>query len=772
MNSDDCILLTYMHCPLLHVLQTESEYPLFEQVTNEFIPFLDQIESKKLIGATAVMSCVFLNALNDEEFNPRYAQYLHQFSSRQHQRALTFLKKWNGSLFSACKYFFQHDMMECIPTTVTNAFVSTLKTEQTLNLQITEAIRVFQQFFEKKPVGFFIQQGEYTHQVDMLLKSHEMRYTFVKSSTDELKKSPAGIILFPYPKQGKQVEEGTMNKASAVLDLKAKDTLGFQRMQAASGTFQYPLDYARDIEFHQNETLALYGATKSAEFVSENNQLFISTVQKSEAMLDFIDSKHPSVVNAIYRQWLLLSSSDWLYNFEKVRDEYERQVKLFDFLCHEENPRMDSENSFLSGSSFLYPTKEIEPAALSVNQYKGALSILMLAWEFPPLVIGGLARHVFDLSRALAKAGHHVSVLTTYVEGLPEYERLYGVHVYRVKSLQPHHPDFLTWVNSLNVAMALRGLQLGYKLSFDVIHAHDWLVASAAKCLADKTDRPLITTIHATEHGRNNGIHNDMQQKIHLQEEELIRQSSSIIVCSDYMKKELITLFHVEQDKIAIFPNGIDKQLVVDAVNERLKESLQKKYNFRKAPIIFSIGRIVYEKGFQLFIEAAELFKKKQIDVQFVVAGKGPLLHEFRTQVSEKQLDKYVYFIGYITDNERNQLLQACKMVVFPSLYEPFGIVALEGMVAKKPTIVADTGGLSDIVSHFDTGLTFARGDTLELINCIEFLLKNEKTAAKISENGYRKATTMFSWEKIAIDTSKLFQHHICQDKKRREAKN
>lgn len=143
-----------MHCPLLHVLQTESEYPLFEQVTNEFIPFLDQIESKKLIGATAVMSCVFLNALNDEEFNTRYAQYLHQFSSRQHQRALTFLKKWNGSLFSACKYFFQHDMMECIPTTVTNAFVSTLKTEQTLNLQITEAIRVFQQFFEKSPSVF------------------------------------------------------------------------------------------------------------------------------------------------------------------------------------------------------------------------------------------------------------------------------------------------------------------------------------------------------------------------------------------------------------------------------------------------------------------------------------------------------------------------------------------------------------------------------------------------------------------------------------------
>ena len=83
-------------------------------------------------------------------------------------------------------------MLECIPTTVTNAFVSILKTEQTLNLQITEAIRVFQQFL-KKARRFFIQQGEYTHQVDMLLKSHEMRYTFVKSSTDELK-SPLLVL--------------------------------------------------------------------------------------------------------------------------------------------------------------------------------------------------------------------------------------------------------------------------------------------------------------------------------------------------------------------------------------------------------------------------------------------------------------------------------------------------------------------------------------------------------------------------------------------------
>lgn len=96
-------------------------------------------------------------------------------------------------------------------------------------------------------------------------------------------------------------------------------------------------------------------------------------------------------------------------------------------------------------------------------------------------------------------------------------------------------------------------------------------------------------------------------------------------------------------------------------------------------------------------------------------------------------------------------------MVVFLSLYEFFGIVVLEGMVVKKLIIVVDIGGLSDIVLYFDMGLMFVWGDMFELINCIEFLLKNEKMVVKISENGYRKVIIMFSWEKIVIDISKLF---------------
>ncbi|MCG3056075.1 glycosyltransferase family 4 protein, partial [Escherichia coli] len=104
-----------------------------------------------------------------------------------------------------------------------------------------------------------------------------------------------------------------------------------------------------------------------------------------------------------------------------------------------------------------------------------------------------------------------------------------------------------------------------------------------------------------------------------------------------------------------------------------------------------------------------------------------------------------------------------------PSLYEPFGIVALEGMVAKKPTIVSETGGLKDIVNHRVTGLTFKPGVVEELIHCVFTVITDSQLIQEISEKGYVEATTMFSWEQIALDTSALFQDQIKQSKRRKE---
>ena len=143
------------------------------------------------------------------------------------------------------------------------------------------------------------------------------------------------------------------------------------------------------------------------------------------------------------------------------------------------------------------------------------MKILMLTWEYPPRIVGGIARVVHDLSKRLIKDGHEVTVVT-YREGeLPYYEDDKGVKVYRVDNYMINPNNFIDWVLQLNFNMVAKASQLIEKNGkFDVIHAHDWLVAYSAKTLKNSFGIPLVSTIHATEAGRNSGIHNETQRYV------------------------------------------------------------------------------------------------------------------------------------------------------------------------------------------------------------------------------------------------------------------
>jgi 1,4-alpha-glucan branching enzyme len=239
----------------------------------------------------------------------------------------------------------------------------------------------------------------------------------------------------------------------------------------------------------------------------------------------------------------------------------------------------------------------------------------------------------------------------------------------------------------------------------------------------------LITTIHATEHGRNNGITSPLQYEINQKEWELMDGSDSLIVCSKYMKNELIEVFKIPEEKIAILPNGIDPVQIAypseDVIkNEHKQEEL----------LLFSVGRIVKEKGFQTIIDAADLLRNKGKNVRFVIAGKGPLLDELRGVVQQKQLEQFVHFTGFVSDEERNAWFAKADAALFPSHYEPFGIVALEGMASGKLTIVSDTGGLREIVEHEETGLKVYPNDPHSIVWAVEFILSNRERCRKIAE--------------------------------------
>ena len=191
------------------------------------------------------------------------------------------------------------------------------------------------------------------------------------------------------------------------------------------------------------------------------------------------------------------------------------------------------------------------------------MKILMLTWEYPPRVVGGISKVVYDLSHKMVKEGNEVTVVT-YRDGdnVKYYENDKGVEVYRVDNYMIRPNNFIDWIMQLYFNMITKANEIINKNGkFDVIHAHDWLVAYSAKSIKESYNIPLISTIHATESGRNSGIHDETQRYINDSEWMLTYESSEVIVNSNYMKNEVQRLFGLPYDKINVIPNGVNLQL-------------------------------------------------------------------------------------------------------------------------------------------------------------------------------------------------------------------
>ncbi|MBT2687128.1 glycosyltransferase family 4 protein [Bacillus sp. ISL-47] len=406
----------------------------------------------------------------------------------------------------------------------------------------------------------------------------------------------------------------------------------------------------------------------------------------------------------------------------------------------------------------------IEPITAEPKEYvqnDGISKILLLTWEYPPNVVGGLSRHVHGLAGGLNQKGYEVHVLTANPGSLPSYENNERIQVHRVRPLKEKDPNFLHWILGLNLAMEQKARELSSYHDFELIHAHDWLVGACGLSLKESLKRPLITTIHATEHGRNNGIYTELQKFIREKEQQLVNGSDRVIVCSEYMKEELIQQFSISSERMAVIANGINKEVPLENPQSIL-EGLPVRESRR---LIFSIGRMVKEKGFDTLIESANLIKERFPDVYFIIAGKGPMLEIYRKKVKESNLETFIHFPGFINDLQRSALFRKCTLAVFPSYYEPFGIVALEAMISGKPAVVSDTGGLKGIVKHGFSGLLMTPGDPSSFAEQAAYLLENADRANMIGANGKKVAESLFSWSRIAEETKRVFEETLISQK-------
>lgn len=386
------------------------------------------------------------------------------------------------------------------------------------------------------------------------------------------------------------------------------------------------------------------------------------------------------------------------------------------------------------------------------------LSVMMLTWEFPPRIIGGISPHVHYLSKSLARDSVKVYVVTCDFPGAPPHEVLDGVEVFRIDSYKNPSPDFATWVYLMNVNMQKEAATIIKDLNgnVDILHAHDWLVATAGIGLKHVFRKPLFVTMHSTEIGRRNGIHFDYERMIHETEAWLTYEAWKVICCSDYMVSHVRWAFGLPPDKQAMIPNGVNADIYAGLDKKDLVQ-FRRKFALPEEKIVLFVGRLVYEKGVHVLVNAIPRVLEN-VNAKFVIVGNGYMKEQLSGLVKTLGISQKVLFTGFIDDETLRKLQTCADVSVVPSLFEPFGIVALEAMAAKSPVVVSDTGGLGEIVYHDVDGVKVYTNNPDSLAWGIIKVLESEKYAEHIRNNAFKKIQEKYNWNRIAQQTENMYK--------------
>lgn len=376
------------------------------------------------------------------------------------------------------------------------------------------------------------------------------------------------------------------------------------------------------------------------------------------------------------------------------------------------------------------------------------MRILHIAWEYPPLIYGGIAPHVAQLATAQAAAGHQVTVVTQAHPEAPVDQVEAGVRVVRTG----HHPPalefseatLLAWVASLNNALTSALLKLPRP---DVVHVHDWVTAYSAAVARDGLGLPLVATFHSTERGRHQGhLPSPLAESVDELEGWLAGMAHGLITCSEQMAAGVADQFGCPSQAI---PNGVDA------------EAWQVQRRPDTEPLLVFAGRLEWEKGTFDLLDAMPRLRRRLPGLRLIMAGRGGQESTLRERAKAKRLGRSIDFAGHRSPGELRELFARAHAVVVPSRYEPFGIVALEAAAAGAPLVLADTGGLREIGQGGSAAAMFASGDVAGLTSAVvQALTDPERTAARASA-ARQALNERFAWPGIAAATVEVYQQAV-----------
>jgi glycosyltransferase involved in cell wall biosynthesis len=411
------------------------------------------------------------------------------------------------------------------------------------------------------------------------------------------------------------------------------------------------------------------------------------------------------------------------------------------------------------------------------------MKIAVFVYEYPPKIVGGLGTYAAEITRKFVLMDHDVTVFTMNDDegSLPTREIWRGIEIHRPLHIDVSDslPDVIAedirkWgrglhlfgklmvYNYLSAAQLVNELIRKEGMKYDLVIAHDWLSVMGGVTVKRETDLPLAFHVHSTEKGRTLGGGSGVVSNI----ESRGGQMADLVVTVSYaMKDELIQL-GFPREKIEVSYNGVDPQKYDPSnVSQEQIRQVRAKYDVKDDEyMILFLGRLVAIKGVDKLIMSLPHIMQKMPKVKLVVVGVGDQQEYLTNLTRTMKLENYVRFcFDFIPEEERIAHYAACDVAVFPSYYEPFGIVALEAMAMEKPVVVGASGvsGMREIVvccGDEQCGFHIDPNNPTDIAWGVVSSLEDKEKTKWLGKNGRKRVLAEFTWTRIAEKTIELYQ--------------
>jgi glycogen(starch) synthase len=402
-------------------------------------------------------------------------------------------------------------------------------------------------------------------------------------------------------------------------------------------------------------------------------------------------------------------------------------------------------------------------------------------WEYPPQLVGGLGTYAEYMTHKFVELDHDVSVFTLNPGNLPTREIMNGVEVHRPLIVDASNvfpmfvtDDLLKWgtnirffndtfiYNILSATKFINGLIRKEAYKFDIICVHDWLSSIAGIITKNETKLPVVFHVHSTEWGRSGGHGSEVVSHL----EHATAQMADRIITVSYAMRDDLVHHGWPESKISVVWNGVDperynpkncKPEQINAIRE--KYGIANDWN-----LLLFVGRLTWVKSIRNLVQAIPAVLKEYPKTKLVILGKGEEqkdIVEMATRLGIK--DNIIYRFEFVPEDERILHYAAADTCIFPSIYEPFGIVSLEAMAMEKPIVVGAQGVVGfreQVVSSGpnQTGIHINGEDPNDIAWGIKETLMDPKRAKVWGENGRKRVLELFTWKKVAEQTIDIYK--------------